>query len=350
MFRRSARALPARWILLLVLGALLFLRQPDVLSALRLNLRGSELMHQQARSWLAAESSLSHQGAAAGLPGCDRSDASEPDNKVAGRAGVRLRRFNLLARFLCGASYESLRDDALALQAEAPYDGTAAWLLAQSAFIGGYFAEARQILRAASLGESILAFGFAKEAYAQHDPGRAVEILDQFDAWKDEPVIAARAQLYDLACAAYRDAGRLADSLVGCLKLAAAAPESSASWAQLANAYLHLGRTTEAIAASQKALEFEPYNAGLHLALGVCYQNAGMPAEADASYEAAIRLEPDNAPAQLLLATSFLNQKRCQQAQAILDTLVAPTEDIRDQVAALQAEIKARCTAQPSGN
>lgn len=193
MFKRSARTLPARWLLLLVLGALLFLRQPGVLSALRLNLRGSELLHQQAKGWLADESSFSDQGTPSGLPGCSGSDASKPDNKVTGNVGVRFRRFDLLARFLYGASYEALRDDALALQAEDPQDGTAAWLLAKSAFAGGYLTEARQILRAASLGESILAFGFAKDAYAQHDPGRAAEILDQFDAWKDEPVSAARA-------------------------------------------------------------------------------------------------------------------------------------------------------------
>ena len=74
-----------------------------------------------------------------------------------------------------------------------------------------------------------------------------------------------------------------------------------------------------------------------------------MLAEADASYEAAIRLEPDNTSARLLLATSLLNQKRCQQAQAILDHIVAPTVDILDQVAALQVEIRDRCASQPGG-
>lgn len=339
--------------LLLLLGILLLLRLPDALSFLRLNLRGSKLMHQQVKGWLAASPFSRDQGLASRLPGCDLIEDPGSDGKLNDKVGVRFHRFSFLAQFLCAPSYESLKHDAWALQAENPKDGTADWLLAKSAFAGGHFDEARRILRSASLDESILAYTFAEEAYAGHDPGRAADILDIFGSWKDEPVVTERARFYDLACAAYRDAHRNRDAVPSCLKLAAAAPKSAASWAQLASGYLGAGQINEAIAAAQKAVSLDPQNADFHVSLGACYQSAQMMSEADASYETALRLHPDYALARLMLAASLLEQDRCQEAKTTLSKIAVPTADMLGQITALQAAITTHCDVpllQPSSN
>lgn len=341
------------WLVLLCLGVLIGLRLPHTLSYFHLNLRGTELIHHQAKGQSAMGASSEDQTVSSEMPGCDRREDTGSTKEFDQKIGVRFRRFAFLTQFLCGTPYELLKRDARDLQADIPEDSTVAWLLARSAFADGHLDEARSIWHSTSLNESILAYTFAKEAYQGQDPARAADILVSFGSWKDEPVVADSAPLYDLACAAFRDANRNNESVQSCLKLVDARPKSSASWVQLSSAYLHFGQVNQAIAAGQEAVALDPQNPGVHVALGACLQNAGMMADADASYETAIRLDPSSAEARLALAASLLYQNRCIEAQAVLDQIGPQTADLSVQLAAQRAALTAQCDlqqTQPSSN
>jgi tetratricopeptide (TPR) repeat protein len=312
---KLSRLIPSGWpILLLLLSVLFLLRLPDTLSFLRLNLRGNELMHQQVKGWLAASPSSGDQAPASRLPGCDQREDPKSDGKLNNRIGVRFHRFSFLAQFLCGAPYESLKQDAGTLQTENPEDGTVAWLLAKSAFAGGYLDEARRILRSASLDESILAYTFAEEAYARRDPGRAADILDLFGSWKAEPVVTERARLYDLACSAYRDAGRPGAAISACIKLVTATSGSSAAWLQLARAYLAAEEYVAAAESAEKAVALKPNDAWFLYVLARSYDGTGLIHKAEELYRRVLYLDPAFDDGRIALALNLAQQRRCDEA------------------------------------
>ena len=208
------------------------------------------------------------------------------------RRSTRYRRMLVVLKLGCGVPASSLEEEIKLVAVQLPFDKTISWLLARSELVKGNDRVGLDILRMASLDNTVLLQSKVQDAYKRHDLATAVKFLGLMDALADDSSHQNSALAYDLACSVYRDAGMPRESIRYCLKFTTVAPHFGAAWLQLGSAYLAARDYVEAVKAVERAVALQPGDAWSRELLAMCYQAAGEPEKANAAFETALRLDP----------------------------------------------------------